>query len=353
MVNIIRRIVVSFQSKYNEQDSRRALILLYFQVALSVILMALAIMLLILQNENELLYVILVLALLVIQIVALKLNTQSKYTISASLTMFSAIIGPWISIILDESVRMDDILPVVYIVLIIHLCSIFFSIRITIIVTIVQFIALIILCLTSPALLELNVASLFSFFIIGSLLVGLASYINKKQMEQIENQNLKYLEKEKEMRELLIHDSMTGLFNREYINEIIKSSSLMSGYSVFIFDIDGLKEANDRFGHSEGDQLIINTANVIKKCFRETDIVARMGGDEFIAIVRDTDEQIVEKIKSAIDKNIQIYNDECSMNHLSLNLSYGYASAVSDNTNIETIMKKADDQMYAHKNSKS
>ena len=353
MMSKIKKWINFFQSKYNEQEGRRALILLYFQIVLILILITLSIMVVVLQNENELMYFILVISLLIIQLVALKLNTVSKYNISALLTMISAIIGPWVSIFFDASIRMGDVIPIVYIVLIIHLSSIFLSLKTTILLTVIQFIALIVLCVTSPALLELNMASLFSFFIIASVLVGLASYINKLQIEQIENQNQKYIEKDKEMRELLIHDSMTGLFNRAYINEIIKTPNFLHKYSIFMFDIDGLKEANDKFGHLEGDQLIVNTAKVIKKCFRENDIVARMGGDEFIAILPDTNAQTAETIRLEIDKYVQIYNKECLKKHLCLNLSYGYASSENKNSNIEDLMKIADDQMYAHKNSKT
>jgi len=92
---------------------------------------------------------------------------------------------------------------------------------------------------------------------------------------------------------------------------------------------------------------------VIKKCFKDTDIVARIGGDEFIAILPDTNEQIAETIRKEIEKNIQAYNQENSKNHLSIHLSYGYASKTSGNDSLEHLMKIADDQMYTHKKSKS
>ncbi|MDD3122835.1 MAG: GGDEF domain-containing protein [Candidatus Izemoplasmatales bacterium] len=344
--------ILAFKSKYNEQDGRRAIILLYFQIVLSSILVTLAIMLLILQHDTEILYFSLVVSLLIVQLIAIVFNSSGKYKISALITMICAIVGPWVSILFDESVRMGDVLPIMYIVLVIILSSIFLTIKITLILTLIQFVAVTIFCLSSPALLEQNIASLFSFFVIAAVLVGLSSYINQKQLEQIENQNLKYLEKEKEMRELLIHDNMTGLYNRAYINEIIHSIESSAHFSVFMFDIDGLKGTNDNFGHLEGDQLIISTAKVIKKCFKETDIVGRIGGDEFIAILPGTDEESAENIRKEIEEIINKYNLEYSKNHLSIHLSYGCASSTSENNSIERLMKIADDQMYTHKKSK-
>lgn len=353
MIRKIQKSISSFQSKYDEQDGRRALILLYFQIVLITILVTLSIMLLILKRDNQILYLSIVLPLFVVLVIALVLNTSLKYKLSALITMLCAIVGPWVSILFDEKVRMGDVIPMMYIILIILLSSIFLSIKTTLYLTITQLVAITIFSLSSPSILEMNIASLFSFFIMAAVLVNLGSYINQKQMEQIKNQNQKYLEKDKEMRELLIHDQMTGLYNRAYINEIIQSRDFNKIYSIFILDIDGLKEANDNFGHLEGDQLIVNAAQFIKKCFRETDIVARIGGDEFMAILPNTDNQMAESIGLEIEKNIKVYNKNCEKNHLCIYLSYGYASATNENDSPEDIMKHADYQMYSHKKSKA
>lgn len=352
MINRLKLALIAFQSKQDEHNGRRALILFYFQIVLSVILVALGIMLLIVQNPNEYLYLSIVVLILALQLFAIKLNLSNQYKLSASLTMFAAIVGPWISIAFDTSIIMGDIIPLVYVILIIHLSSMFFSLKTTIVLAIIQFVLILVLSLSSPAILEQNIASLFSFLIIASVLVGLGSYLNKKQIEQIEEQNLKYLEKEKELQQLINHDSMTGLYNRTYINRIIESHKFTEPFTVFILDIDGLKESNDKHGHLEGDQLIISASKVIEKCFGKEDIVARIGGDEFMVILLNSNKEMVEKIKVEIDNNVLAYNTKCAKNHLLLNLSYGYASSTQDNSDIESLMKIADDQMYSHKNSK-
>ncbi|XWX63936.1 GGDEF domain-containing protein [Desulfitobacterium sp. AusDCA] len=64
-----------------------------------------------------------------------------------------------------------------------------------------------------------------------------------------------------------------------------------------MFDIDKLKYVNDNYGHAEGDKLIISFAEIMTKSFRETDIVSRIGGDEFTAILYDADEKTAKSIK--------------------------------------------------------
>ncbi len=352
MIDKIKQIFQNFLAKYNEQDGRRALILFYFQHVLIVILISLIALLLALHYDNEVFYLSMIISLLVIIIVALRFNLAGKYKIASIITMISATIGPWLSIIFDESVRAGDVIPMIYIVLIVHLSSIFFSLRTTILLAIVQFIGVTVLCFTSPELLAQNLPSLFSFFIIASVLVVLGSYINKKQIEQIEDQNLKYLEKDIEMRDLLIHDPMTNLYNRTHLNDIMQNENALKNYSVFMFDIDGLKKINDKFGHLEGDNLIINAANVIKRCFRESDMVGRIGGDEFIAVVYGADLKLTQEIRDKIHYEVEAYNKNCSHKHLILNLSCGYAISSIEKVKFENLMRIADDRMYEMKNSK-
>ena len=145
------------------------------------------------------------------------------------------------------------------------------------------------------------------------------------------------------------HDSLTGLYNRTYFSEIIYNIKEFKNSFIFSFDIDGLKLINDTFGHLEGDKHIIATGSILEKCFRETDTVARIGGDEFIAIVPECSKEIADTLLSRIENAVNKYNKETKESHLRISFSIGYA--IWDNTqdNVEVLMKKADDQMYAYK----
>jgi len=158
----------------------------------------------------------------------------------------------------------------------------------------------------------------------------------------------KIIDSEKELQYLSFHDSLTGLYNRTYLNEVVNTGKNGRGKTAFAFDIDRLKYVNDNFGHAEGDKLITSAANVLKKCFREDDVVARVGGDEFLGILSDCDMEMAETIKSRIQEAIMM-NNKSIPQHLSLSISIGYAIPKSTNDTLEEVMSKADELMYEDK----
>ncbi len=155
-----------------------------------------------------------------------------------------------------------------------------------------------------------------------------------------------------ELKYISSHDSMTGLYNRTYINQLLAEAVKNDKTIVFMFDIDKLKHVNDDFGHDAGDKLINSFADVIRQCFRETDIVARIGGDEFTAILYDGDEKIAKKIQQRIIELINMNNESLKDKDLELSVSFGYAMSESDKETIEDLMKKADALMYEDKEKK-
>lgn len=159
----------------------------------------------------------------------------------------------------------------------------------------------------------------------------------------------KLIDSEKELTYLSFHDSLTGLHNRTYLNEMLDFNKDMKFQTVFMFDIDRLKYVNDNFGHAEGDKLILSAASILKKCFRETDIVARIGGDEFLAILSDCDIEMAEMIKCRIIEAIILNNNSIQQPHLSLSVSIGFVVTENNIDTLENIIKKADELMYADK----
>ncbi|MBN2285983.1 MAG: GGDEF domain-containing protein, partial [Tissierellales bacterium] len=157
---------------------------------------------------------------------------------------------------------------------------------------------------------------------------------------------------EKELMHLSFHDTMTGLHNRTYINRLLSENVKDCKTIVFMFDIDRLKYVNDHYGHAEGDQLINSFAMILAKSFRETDIVARIGGDEFAAVLYDADAQTAEIIKHRIIEEIKVNNENLEKKFLALSVSIGYAIPQSEKDSIEELMKKADALMYEDKMSK-
>lgn len=144
-------------------------------------------------------------------------------------------------------------------------------------------------------------------------------------------------------------DELTQIHNRRYCMEYMNRVKEMENpdYTVFCFDLNNLKITNDTYGHAQGDLLIRSAANVIDKAFSPYGIVARMGGDEFIAIVETGDSKKISAIMEEFQTCIRKKNEEIPDLHLSI--AYGYASCSPKEYNIEKIYQLADDRMYENK----
>lgn len=144
-------------------------------------------------------------------------------------------------------------------------------------------------------------------------------------------------------------DELTQIHNRRYCMEYMTRIKEMGNpdYTVFCFDLNNLKTTNDTYGHAQGDILIKSAARVIEEAFEPHGIVARMGGDEFIAIVETDDSEKISAMIGEFWDNIEKKNEEIPDLHLSI--AYGYASCSPKEYNIEKIYHIADGRMYENK----
>ena len=153
---------------------------------------------------------------------------------------------------------------------------------------------------------------------------------------------------EKQLKYLSLHDSLTGLYNRTYFEQEMNrlEGNRFAPVGIIMCDVDGLKLVNDTLGHDKGDQLLLTAANVIKSSFREGDMVARIGGDEFAILLPKTSKPVVEVAVKRIRDAIFNYNQ--TNPELVLSISIGFA--VSDETvDITQLFKEADNNMYREK----
>jgi diguanylate cyclase (GGDEF)-like protein/PAS domain S-box-containing protein len=154
-------------------------------------------------------------------------------------------------------------------------------------------------------------------------------------------------ELELELEYLSFHDQLTGLYNRRFFVEELKRLDTKRNYplAVIMADVNGLKLINDSFGHAAGDELLIKTAEAIRKGCRADDIICRIGGDEFIVLLPNTDmleaESVVQRIK-AICSNEMVSSIE-------LSISFGWETKTSEDQDIAQIFKKAEDYLYKRK----
>ena len=151
---------------------------------------------------------------------------------------------------------------------------------------------------------------------------------------------------------LAYYDTLTGLPNRkkllENVSDLLEKEK--DNFAFFFIDLDNFKSINDNFGHRAGDKVLAEAAERLKNNTRPRDIVSRIGGDEFIVIIRDLKSSlsvtvIAEKLVKILSA-AYIYND----NILYIGASVGISLFPEHGTDVDTLIKKADLAMYEAKN---
>lgn len=178
-----------------------------------------------------------------------------------------------------------------------------------------------------------------------------------KRIAELEKAAIKHKELEEQLREATIRDDLTGLLNRRGFFTFAEKQCEIAGrnnlnLSFLFIDLDGMKEINDEFGHKVGDEALIDTANILKKSFRSSDIIARIGGDEFVIIIMETPETHVEPLTARFKANLNTHNTTANRPY-KLSLSYGLTKYSSEKPcAIDELISKADKLMYGQKRMK-
>ncbi|RDY28288.1 GGDEF domain-containing protein [Lachnotalea glycerini] len=157
------------------------------------------------------------------------------------------------------------------------------------------------------------------------------------------------------LQQRMVHlDYLTGVWSRGSFEFYIKNRLLQKDIDkigVIYCDIDGLKGINDNYGHLEGDAAIKGVTQIIKNVIRKTDIIVRMGGDEFIVVLECEDSQILTVTLERIEKAFEQYN-VASDKRYKLSCSFGSDILNTNFKDIEQFLHHVDSLMYANKKSK-
>jgi diguanylate cyclase (GGDEF)-like protein len=146
---------------------------------------------------------------------------------------------------------------------------------------------------------------------------------------------------------LSYHDSLTGVYNRAYIDSIINKLDREEELplSMIMADVNGLKLTNDVFGHQAGDRLLRNLAQLLVKCLRSHDPVARWGGDEFLILLPRTGEDVLALITERINASCHSADPD----PIPLSVAIGAATRHSMKESLADLFRRAEDLMYSHK----
>lgn len=145
---------------------------------------------------------------------------------------------------------------------------------------------------------------------------------------------------------LSYNDALTGLYNRRFYSERIEElkDDMFNPVSVILCDINGLKIMNDAFGHTAGDDLLIEVSNLLKQIFSDKGYVCRIGGDEFVVFLPNTElhsaQYYIEKMKRSLEKK--------SLHGMSISVSFG-VSVKKTEDDIHDILRIVEEQMYKNK----
>lgn len=159
------------------------------------------------------------------------------------------------------------------------------------------------------------------------------------------------------IREQSVRDALTGLYNRRGFYALAEQQIRFAErhqilLSIFFMDLDRLKEVNDQFGHAAGDEALIETADILRESFRVSDIIARVGGDEFIVLTLANAEAPGDAIHHRLMDILHQHNAQ-SGRRFSLSFSVGSLSfAPPGIPSVDQLIGEADRAMYAQKRNK-
>ncbi|MBM4389649.1 MAG: sensor domain-containing diguanylate cyclase [Deltaproteobacteria bacterium] len=149
-------------------------------------------------------------------------------------------------------------------------------------------------------------------------------------------------------------DGLTGLFNRAFgLQRLLETLSMAarasSDTAVLLVDVDHFKQVNDRYGHATGDRVLAGVAQTIRSCCRDTDIAARLGGEEFMVVLPRTDERSAGVVAERLRRSIEGWRSGTDAHGLHVSVSIGVAAAEPGERDALRLVERADDALYVAK----
>ncbi len=190
----------------------------------------------------------------------------------------------------------------------------------------------------------------YLFFLYSISLIDASLY--KRYSDKVIGEHQKISEQKETLLTKIERDELTGVFNRGYIMTILEkmceTDATGDSFHVLFVDINALKYTNDTYGHKAGDRLIIKIAHSILKTVREHDIVARIGGDEFLVILTESQEESCESIVERIEQYID-YQNATEEFLVSASIGSVYVDEDVKKQGVSYVLSTADENMRKNK----
>lgn len=201
------------------------------------------------------------------------------------------------------------------------------------------------------------VVSLVAIVALGALFFIIQRVLSlqlRRKIAEVKQSNEELQRAREALQHQATHDSMTGVMNRGAITdalerELSRAARSQTRVAVLLIDLDHFKEINDRFGHAAGDAAIVGASVRFQECIRSHDYLGRYGGEEFLAVVPETEYptaiEIAERIRTHFSATPIMWNS----NQISLTATIGVALSRPDDT-AQTLLRRADVALYTGKN---
>ncbi len=186
---------------------------------------------------------------------------------------------------------------------------------------------------------------------------GASDFIKKPFTLRELRARMEHVKVHERQRMMAITDELTGLCNRRGFFTLAEQQlrllkRLKRGIYILYADVDNLKAINDTLGHQKGDMALTDAANILKATYRESDIIARIGGDEFVVAPIGTTGDSVDAVAARLEENISRHNSKEGRPY-KLSLSFGVTYCDPENLcSIDELLSRAEKMMYEHKRSK-
>jgi len=189
--------------------------------------------------------------------------------------------------------------------------------------------------------------------LIGLVISSLLASIHVRKIAEFE---ITLLNRNRELEVLATIDSLTGVMNKRMFNEMmtkyLEAAHRNEKPLTFLYlDLDHFKQVNDQHGHQVGDIMLIKFTDVVGKCLRKSDLLGRVGGEEFAVVLYETDlksaTSVAEKIRSKVQEASYQYDGQ----FVQITTSIGLSQIESDKDDIEMIQQRSDKALYKAKES--